>query len=316
MLLEKEGCLVIRSAWDRPHSAREIIAAGAEAEALIVGNDTVSAEVIAALPRLKVISRYGVGYDNVDLAAATARGIPVTNTPGTNDESVADLVFGLLLALARQIPAVAALTRQGRWERLPGTQVYGKTLGIIGFGRIGRGVARRAAGFSMRVLVDDPYVDAVVAEGLGASPVTREELLAASDFVTLHVPFTKENVNLIGRAELALMKPAALLINTARGGLVDEKALAEALKNGRLAGAALDVLEHEPPQSRELLDLDNVLITAHIGGFTREATAAMSGLAARNVVEALSGREPEHTVNPQVFATHRWRQWVKSKEVR
>lgn len=315
-LLLKAGCEVVRGPHNRPHTAGELTVLVVEADALIAGNDQVDAAVIAAAPRLKAISRYGVGYDNVDLAAAAARGIPVTNTPGTNDDSVADLVFGLLLSLSRQIPAVSALVRQGRWERLPGTEVSGKTMGIIGFGRIGRGVAKRAGGFSMQILAADPFVDPETVTRYGAILVSREEVLRKSDFITLHVPFSKENRNLIGPGELALMKPTALLINTARGGLVDEAALAEALRSGRLAGAALDVLEFEPPRSRELLEMENALVTPHIGGFTGEATAAMSLLAAQNVVAALSGHEPPHTVNPEAFEAAAWQEWAKSRRGR
>jgi D-3-phosphoglycerate dehydrogenase len=300
-LLLQAGCEVLRSPHNRPHGAEDLIPLVADADALIAGNDKVDASVIAAAPRLRVISRYGVGYDNVDLAAATARGIVVTNTPGTNENSVADLVFGLMLAVARKIPEVSAQVKEGRWQRLPGTEVWGKTLGIIGFGKIGRGVALRARGFNMNVLVDDPFVDESIIKDYNASVAVRADVLKGSDFITLHAPYSDETRNMIGKEQLELMKPTAVLINTARGGLVNEPALAEALKNGIIAGAALDVLENEPPQDGDLVAMTNLLVTAHIGGYTREATRAMSMLAAQNAVAVLTGQRSQFTVNQDIF---------------
>ncbi len=300
-ILEQHGFTVTRGGGDRPLTSAELALLVVEADALIAGNDQVDAEVIEAGKKLKIISRYGVGVDNVDLDAATAKGIPVTNTPGTNEHSVADLVFGLMLAAARQIPNVVEHVRTGGWDRRLGTEVWRKTLGIIGFGKIGRGVAHRAVGFDMRVLVHDVCVDENAENEFGVTFVSREEVIRQADFLTLHTPCTPETRNMICAAQLEMMKPSAILINTARGGLIDEKALADAIRNKAIAGAALDVLEHEPPKERELLELDNVLITSHIGGYTTEAINAMSMLAAENVIQGIAGNCLELTVNPEVY---------------
>jgi D-3-phosphoglycerate dehydrogenase len=300
-LLEQHGFTVTRGGGDRPLTSAELALLVVEADALIAGNDQVDAEVIEAGNKLKIISRYGVGVDNVDLAAATAKGIPVTNTPGTNEQSVADLVFGLMLAAARQIPTVVEHVRTGGWNRRLGTEVWGKTLGIIGFGKIGRGVAHRSKGFDMRVLVHDVCVDENAENEFGVTFVSREEVIRQADFLSLHTPCTPETRNMICAAQLEMMKPSAILINTARGGLIDEKALVEAIRNKAIAGTALDVLEHEPPKNRELLELDNVLITSHIGGYTTEAINAMSMLAAENVIQGLAGNFLELAVNPEVY---------------
>lgn len=300
-MLEQHGCIVTRGGGDRPLTSAELAILIVDADALIAGNDQVDAAVIEAGKKLKIISRYGVGVDNVDLSAANAKGIPVTNTPGTNEHSVADLVFGLILASARQIPSVVEHVRTGGWDRRLGTEVWGKTLGIIGFGKIGRGVAHRAAGFDMRVLVHDVCVDEKAENDYGVTFVSREEVIEQADFLTLHTPCTPETRNMICAAQLSMMKPSAILINTARGGLIDEKALVDAIRIKAIAGAALDVLEHEPPKDRELLELENVLITSHIGGYTTEAINAMSMLAAENVIQGLAGNCLELAVNPEVY---------------
>lgn len=300
-VLEQNGCTVVRSESDRPLQSAELVSLIAGADALIAGNDQVNAAVIEAGKKLKVISRYGVGVDNIDLDAASAKGIPVTNTPGTNEHSVADLVFGLMLSVARQIPEVSGLVYAGGWDRRLGTEVWGKTLGIIGFGKIGKGVAHRARGFNMKVLVNDVYVDEAMEKVHEVTFVSREDLISQADFLTLHAPSTPETKNMIGAEQFKMMKPGTIIVNTARGGLIDEKALAEAIRDGMIAGAALDVLEHEPPKSRELLELKNVLVTSHIGGYTAEAVNAMSMLAAENVVKALTGTRLELAVNPEVY---------------
>ena len=300
-ILEKHGCNVIRKAEDRPLTSAELVNLVGEFDALIVGNDEVDAEVIEAGKNLKIISRYGVGVDNVNIAAATDKGIPVTNTPGTNEHSVADLVFGLMLAAARQIPAVTEHVRAGGWDRRLGTEVWGKTLGIIGYGKIGRGVARRAAGFNMNILANDICIDENVENQFDVTFTNREAVIRQADFLTLHIPCTPETTHIICAEQLSMMKPSAILINTARGGLIDEKALAEAVRDNIIAGAALDVLEHEPPKDLELLMLDNVLVTSHIGGYTTEAIRAMSILAAENVIRGLTGSCLEFAVNPEAY---------------
>ncbi len=296
-MLRRAGCEVIKSPWDRPLKSEELAELIGEADALIVGNDRVDAQAIGAAPRLKVISRYGVGVDNVDLGAASARGIVVTNTPGANDNSVADLAMALILACARRIPAAVGLVREGQWKRVMGAEIWQKTLGVIGTGRIGKGVVRRARGFDMRVICYDVIRDERWAEANQATYAALEELLPQADFVTLHVPLLPSTSHLIGSRELGLMKRSAYLVNTSRGGIVDEEALYQALISGRLAGAALDVLEKEPGTDSPLCQLDNVLVTAHIGGYTQDAVRNMGVRAAQNVIDVLSGEGSRFAVN-------------------
>lgn len=249
----------------------------------------VTAEVIAAAPRLRVIGRAGVGLDNVDVEAATRRGIVCMNTPGANTIAAAEHTLALLLALARQVPQAHAHLRGGKWERerFLGTEVYGKTLGIVGLGRIGSEVARRAQGFGMRVVAFDPYLEAEVARRLGVELVDLDALLAQADFISLHVPLTRETRGLLGAAELARVKPGVRIVNCARGGVVDEAALAAALQAGRVAGAALDVFEREPPWGSPLLELDSVVVTPHLGASTEEAQAAVAVAIAGQVADLL-----------------------------
>jgi len=238
-------------------------------EALIVRSETrVDAEVLAAGTRLKVVTRAGAGIDNIDVATATERGIVVLNTPGANTISASEHTFGMLLALVRHIPRADATLRAGAWDRrsFVGTEMRGKTLGVVGLGRIGREVTRRAQAFEMTVVAHDPFVPAAVAESLGLAMLPLDELLATADVVTLHVPLSEAVGHLLGAAELARMKRGAFLVNCARGGLVDEQALHAALTSGHLAGAALDVFEHEPATGSPLFGLPNVVVTPHISG--------------------------------------------------
>ena len=296
-ILKGNDCEVVKIPADRPLSAEELIPLVKDADALIVGNDKVTEDVINAGKKLKVISRYGVGYDNVDLNAAKKKGIVVTNTPNANNNSVADLVIGLMLVLARNLLAVDRIVKSGGWKRIMGTEIYGKTLGIIGLGKIGKGVAKRAKGFDMNVLCYDVYPDLKFSEEYGVTYCSFEELLKQSDIVTIHVPLTPETKGLIGERELGMMKPTAFLINTSRGGIVDERALYNALANKKIAGAALDVMEQEPPINSPLLQLDNVVITSHIGGYTCEAITNMGIVAAKNVVLVLNKKQGAHIVN-------------------
>lgn len=302
-LLLERGCEVIRRPVSRPLSAAELRDLVPGMDALIVGNDEVDASVVEAARSLKVISRYGVGLDNIDLAAAAAAGIVVTNTPGTNDASVADLTMGLILALARHLPQIGAKVKAGGWGRLLGMELAGKVLGIAGLGRIGRGVARRASAFDLKILGWDQVRDEEWAARTGVTYVSWEELLEGSDLLTLHLPLTPSTRGLLGAAELARLKPGAYLINTARGELVEEQALYEALVSGRLAGAGLDVLATEPPGDSPLLQLENVLVTSHIGGYTGEAVQRMGLLAARNVLSVLAGERPQHAADQPLVVT-------------
>ena len=255
--------------------------------------DRIDADLIKAAPHLRAIANYAVGYDNIDLDAARAREIPVGNTPGVLTDATADLAFALLMAAARKLAEADAAVRKGDWqtwepERYLGADVHGATIGIIGFGRIGRAVAERAAGFEMRVLVTTR----------GSGPSDLENLLEQSDFVSVHAPLTPETHHLIGAHALAVMKPSAILINTARGELVDQAALTRALNDGLIAGAALDTTTPEPlPPDDPLLQAPNLIVTPHIGSATRTARERMADLAVDNLLAALAGQPMPHQVN-------------------
>jgi D-3-phosphoglycerate dehydrogenase len=259
--------------------------------AIITGLEPVTGKVINSAPRLRVIVKHGIGVDNIDLDAAKEKGVIVANSPGTNREAVADLVFGLMLSLARKIPQSDRQVREGKWPKVFGQSVWGKTLGIIGLGVIGKSVAQRAKGFNMKVLAFDKYWDEEFASANGIIRSEVDEILKESDFVTLHVPLMKETRNLIGEKQISIMKPTAYLINAARGGVVDEDALYKALKEGRIAGAGIDVFSTEPPTQSPLLGLQNVILTPHMGGFTDGALSMTSEFVSQVVVDALKGRE-------------------------
>jgi D-3-phosphoglycerate dehydrogenase len=259
--------------------------------AIITGLEPVTGKVINSAPRLRVIVKHGIGVDNIDLDAAKEKGVIVANSPGTNREAVADLVFGLMLSLARKIPQSDRQVREGKWPKVFGQSVWGKTLGIIGLGVIGKSVAQRAKGFNMKVLAFDKYWDEEFASANGIIRSEVDEILKESDFVTMHVPLMKETRNLIGEKQISIMKPTAYLINAARGGVVDEDALYKALKEGRIAGAGIDVFSTEPPTQSPLLGLQNVILTPHMGGFTDGALSMTSEFVSQVVVDALKGRE-------------------------
>lgn len=280
--------------------AAELRARLAESDALVVRSATgVTAEVIGAAPRLKVIGRAGIGVDNIDVDAATERGIVVLNTPDANATTTAELAVAHLFSLSRHLPQADRSVRRGEWQRsrFMGQEIAGKTLGIIGFGTIGRIVADRALGLRMRVTAYDPFVTREAFAQAGVEPLELDALLEAADYVTLHCPLLAKTRNLIDTARLARMKPQAFLINCARGGLVDEEALCEALRSGRIAGAALDVYSQEPPSESPLLGLDNVLFTPHLGASTHEAQVAVSREIARQVAAFLCTGEAVNAVN-------------------
>ncbi|MFW5692037.1 MAG: 2-hydroxyacid dehydrogenase [Chloroflexota bacterium] len=265
----------------------------------------IDAEVMDAAPDLKVISNMAVGYDNVDVAAATARGIPVGNTPGVLTDATADLTWSLMLAAARRLPEGERYIARGHWKTwepdlLLGVEVTGATLGVVGLGRIGTAVARRAQGFDMRILYHRG--DEAAARRLGAQSVDLPTLLKESDFVSLHVPLKQETYHLIDAAALAQMKSSAVLINTARGPVVDPEALYDALHDGRIRAAALDVTEPEPiPADHPLLKLDNCLIVPHLGSSTVATREKMAALAVANLLAGLRGERLPHCVNPEVY---------------
>ena len=269
-------------------------------DALIVRSATrVDDEALEAGRRLRVVGRAGVGLDNIDVESATRRGVLVMNTPGANATATAEHTWALLLSLCRRIPAADASVRAGRWERrrYTGIQLHGKTLGVVGLGRVGRLVALRAQGFGMEVLAYDPYLSADAAAELRVELVDLEQLLAGSDVVTLHVPLTEQTRGFLGTEQLVGMKPGALLVNAARGGLVDEAAVAAALETGRLAGAAFDVFAAEPPAGSPLLARDDVVLTPHLGASTIEAQRDVSVQIIEQVLAALRDEEYRNAVN-------------------
>ena len=265
----------------------------------IVSTDPFDADVLRAAPDLRVIARVGVGTDSIDLAAATRHGVVVTVTPGANEATVAEHTIALMLALVRRICEQNASARRGEWNRtgphVPGS-LGGSTVGLVGYGRIGRLVARMLRGFDVQLLATDPTVtDADVAL------VDLPELLARSDVVSLHAPLEPSTAGLIGAHELQAMRPGAVLVNTARGGMVDERALLDALRSGHLGGAALDVFVEEPPLGNELLALPNVVATAHVAGLSERSIDEMTQRATASVVDVVAGRRPTDVANPAVF---------------
>lgn len=292
---------------DSPVPADQLAEACRDVEGLVVCGTRVPEEVIAQTSALRVVANVGVGYDHVDVAACTRRGILVTNTAGVLEETTADLAFSLLLAVARRIVEGDRYVREQRWKKwewglLWGADVHHKTLGLYGFGHIGQAMARRGRGFSMRVLYHSRRrVAEEIEKDLGAEYVDRETLLRRSDFVSLHVPLTPETYHLIGSPELRLMKPTAFLVNAARGPVVDEQALVAALQGHAIAGAGFDVFEREPQVHPDLLAMPNVVLMPHVGSGTGETRLNMAMLAAENLLAALEGKRPPNLVNPEVI---------------
>jgi glyoxylate reductase len=285
-------------------SAEDLAKALVDADGLLsMLTDAVTRELMEAAPRLRVVGNCAVGFDNVDVRAATELGVQICNTPNVLTEATADLAWALLLAAARRIPEADGFVRSGSFERwqlglLLGQSVHGRTLGIVGLGRIGSAVARRAAGFDMRVVYTQrrrAHVD--VERALRAEFVDKAALLSQSDFVSLHAPLTDETRHFIDREALALMKPDAVLVNTARGALVDEAALVEALRTGRIRGAGMDVFEREPALHPGLASLSNVVLAPHIGSATAETRSLMAESVARDVLRVLDGRPPQNPIN-------------------
>jgi D-3-phosphoglycerate dehydrogenase / 2-oxoglutarate reductase len=288
---------VIYNPTGKPLKSPEVVRLLPGVDGYIAGGDGIDRAALQHADRLKVIARYGVGVDCVDLPAATERGIIVTNTPGANAASVAELAVGLLLSLARQIPEGAAALRQGLYPRLAGVSLEGKTVGIIGLGAIGRELARRLRGFDCRLVAYDPTPDHVFAEINGIEMHPLEEVLKLSDFISLHLPLLPETQGLVNRDFLARMKPGAFLVNTARGEIVEEGALLEALQSGQLRGAALDVFAVEPPSpDNPLLALKQVISTPHLASQTDSATNRMGWMALRDCLAVLRGEAPAHRV--------------------
>jgi glyoxylate/hydroxypyruvate/2-ketogluconate reductase len=295
---------------DRSLAPDEVAQRLAQADgALIVAGERIDEALLARAPGLKVVANVAVGYNNLDLDACTRHGVMATNTPDVLNESVADHGFALLLAAARRLAESERWLRAGLWKRwtfdmFPGADLHGRTLGIVGMGRIGRAIARRATGFSMRVVYFNRARLPAEQES-GATWLPKEELLRQADHVILVVPYSQATHHLVGAAELALMKPTAVLVNLARGGVVDDAALIRALRDGRLAAAGLDVFEGEPELNPGFLELENVVLTPHIASSTRATREAMARLAMRNLAEALAGRRPPALLNPDVWEHRR-----------
>lgn len=291
-----------------PPDKNTLIEAVSKADGLLcLLTDPVDAEVIQRGARLKVISQMAVGFDNIDIRAATQAGIPVGHTPGVLTETCADFTFGLILAVARRIPESDREVRQNIWrpwgpDVLIGQEVNGSTLGLVGFGRIGQAVARRATGFNMKILYYDPSADIEIAKKLNAEFVELNDLLSRSDFVSIHTTLNDETYHLVNHARLQKMKNSAYLINTARGPIVDPDALEWALKNCVIKGAALDVFDPEPiPEGHELLNLKNLVITPHIASASNQTRENMAGIAVENLLAGIESRHLPYCANPQVY---------------
>jgi gluconate 2-dehydrogenase len=301
-----QHCAVESNQEDAVYAPEELVRRVADKDGVMCClTDRVDAALLAAGPRLKVVANIAVGYNNIDLAACSARGVLATNTPGVLDDSTADLAWALMLATARRITEVESYIRGGEWtgwrlKQWLGVDVHHATLGIIGMGRIGQAIARRAAGFDMKVIYSNrKRVAPEIEQRLNAEYASKDDLLARADFVVLQMPYSAETHHLIGAAQLKMMKPTAILINSTRGGVVDDAALIEALKHGTLRGAGLDVFENEPKLNPEFLALKNVVLAPHIGSSTQATRRAMAMTAAKNLVAALSGGTPPNLLNPQ-----------------
>jgi glyoxylate reductase len=296
-------------AADGPPSREELLREVAQVDGLLcMLTERIDGELLDAGKNLKIVSSMSVGYDHVDLEAATKRGVMVTNTPGVLTEATADTTLGLMLAVARRIVEGDRYLRDGSWRlkwspmMMVGRDVHGKTLGIYGMGRIGNSVARRATGFGMRIIYHNRSRNEEIEKESGAEYRSKEELLRESDFLSVHVPLNTETRNSIGAKELAMMKPTAFLINTSRGGVVEERALVEALRAGTIAGAGLDVFEKEPIEmDNPLIGMKNVVLTPHIGSGSVESRTAMAVLAAENLAAGLKGERPPNLLNAETF---------------
>lgn len=295
--LREHDCVVIEHDRHRTMTEEALAELIGPAEGLLTGLEPVTERVLARAPRLKVISAGGVGYDHIDVDAASRHGVAVCICAGCNNHSVSELAFGLMLGLARQIYPADQAIRAGRWVRLTGPELWGKTLGIVGLGRVGKSTALLGRGFGMRVLATDIAWDITFANEHQISYVPLPRLLAESDFVSLHCPLTPQTRYLLNDRTLALMKPTAYLINTARGPVIEEAALVRALRERRIAGAGLDVFETEPRPNNPFIDFPNVLLTAHLGGASHEAVERSLQLGLMNVTQVLHGHAPVCQVN-------------------
>lgn len=288
---------IIFSPFAHPLAEAELLPLLDGVDGYLAGLDWITDSVVRQMPSsLKVISRYGVGYERVAVQAASDRGIVVTCTPGANAESVADMTFALLLAVARDIPALDRRLRAQEWPRTMGVELFGKKIGILGLGAIGKRVAQRAGGFSMSVLAYDPFMDTAYAASHGIQVCTLHSLLEQSDFISLNLPLNEQTRNILDAAAFARMKPGVIVVNTARGGLIVEDAACTALAAGKIGGLGLDAFEIEPPGHSRLFEMEHVVVSPHAGAHTREAVDRMAQMAIQNLIDVLSGRDSSFKV--------------------
>lgn len=310
-VLRTAECEVRVAPEDRPLTDTELRAGAADTDAVLcLLNDKITRDLMQSLPRVRVFANYAVGFDNMDIAAATELGVALSNTPDVLTDATAEIAWALLFAAARRVCEGDRLSRRGDFHgwaplMLLGHQVAGRTLGIIGAGRIGAAMARGSAGFGMRVLYTKRSGVNHAIEKLGGRRVELDELLRESDFISVHAPLAPGTLHMISDPQFALMKPTAVLVNTGRGPVIDEKALVRALASNRIAAAGLDVYEHEPKIEPELLTMENVVLAPHIGSATHDARRDMAELAANNIVDCLSGRVPRTCINPDYAANRR-----------
>lgn len=293
--LKEMGCEVLTNEFGRPFTNEEFVKLAGDVDALIIGNDKVPGSVIRQLKNLKIIAKHGVGTDSIDIKTANELGIVVTNAPGTNSQEVGDLTFGMIHMLARWLHTVNSTTKAGQWYKPMGIGLCNKTIGIIGVGKIGTAVAKRATGYDMNILGFD-LVERPEARSLGVCYTGLEELISRSDIISLHVPLTEITRNILNSERFKLIKRGAILINTARSQLLDNDALYNALTDGRLRGYATDVYDYEPPAPQSFFTLDNVILTPHIGGTCIESNLRMGNTAVDNVIAVMEGRVPPNLV--------------------
>jgi len=296
-MLKGKGYEIVKNETGKPLNNKEMSVLIEDVDGIIIGIDDLNAGIIKQAHNLNVISKYGVGVDNIDIEAATTQGIVVTNTPKANIDAVADLTFALMLALARRIPEADRETKAGNWKKFIGTSVWRKKLGVIGLGKIGRQVVKRTRGFEMDILCYDIIKDEEFSRQFGVRYVDLKTLLKESDYITIHTPLNNATKGIIGYKELEMINENAFLINTSRGGIIDEKALYDALKNNKIKGAALDSYKDEPLKNSPLVELKNIIMTSHNGAYTKEAINNMGIQAAQNLIDVLEGREPENRIN-------------------
>ncbi len=299
--LKAHGCAIDLIPQGKKLSPEELAKTLGEYDGAVIGVEKITASVIEASKKLKVLAKHGAGVDNIDIKTASSKGIVVTSAPGTNSDAVADLTIGLFLAWARKIPFADRSVRTGDWPRFAGVQMFRKVLGIIGLGEIGKRVAKRALGFDMKVIAYDVFKDEAFARQWGITYLPLEEVLSTADFISIHIPSMSSTLKMIGERELKLMKREAFLVNISRGDIVDEEALYRVLKEGTIRGAGLDVFSIEPPKGSPLLALDNVVLTPHMGAYTYEALRETGMICVRGIVDVLEGRQPQFVVNPEVL---------------